>query len=153
MLKPVVPNGVVPLDETDRKILDLLQRDARLTNAAIGEQVGLTASSVFERVKKLERRGVVRGYTARLNHAALGQKLTAFVRLSAAYDGLHDSGMQAIADEPEVVDAHTVAGEDCLIVKVKVRDTDHLHDFLLRAKSHVTLLRAVTMISMAALKE
>lgn len=153
MMKSVYTNGVVPLDETDRKILELLQRDARMTNAAIGEQVGLTASSVFERVKKLERRGVVHGYTVRLNHAALGEKITAFVRLSAAYDEKHDSGMYAIANEPEVVDAHTVAGEDCLIVKVKVRDTDHLHDFLLRAKGHVTLLRAVTMISMATLKE
>ncbi|HRE25416.1 MAG TPA: Lrp/AsnC family transcriptional regulator [Anaerolineales bacterium] len=149
MNKALTANGVVPLDETDHKILALLKQDARLTNAAIGEQVGLTASSVFERVKKL----VVHGYTARINHAALGQKLTAFVRLSAAYDEIHDRGMQAIADEPEVVDAHTVAGEDCLIVKVKVRDTDHLHDFLMRAKGHVTLLRAVTMISMAALKE
>jgi len=153
MTKALSANGVVSLDETDHRILTLLKQDARLTNAAIGEEVGLTASSVFERVKKLERRGVVHGYTVRINHAALGQKLTAFVRLSAAYDEIHDCGMRAIADEPEVIDAHTVAGEDCLIVKVKVRDTDHLHDFLMRAKGHVTLLRAVTMISMATLKE
>jgi len=67
------------LDDIDRKILGLLQRDARMTNAAIAAEVGLTAPSVFERIRKLEQRGVIRGYTVTLDPAALGKVLTAFI--------------------------------------------------------------------------
>ena len=66
-----------PVDEIDRKIVDLLRQDARLTNAALGAQVGLSAPSVFERIRKLEKRGVLKGYTVRVDEAALGKSLTA----------------------------------------------------------------------------
>ena len=62
------------LDDIDRQILDLLQRDARMTNAAIAAEVGLTAPSVFERVRKLEQRGVIRGYTINIDPAALARR-------------------------------------------------------------------------------
>ena len=69
------------LDPIDLKILALLEKDARLSNQAIGEAVGLTSSSVFERVKKLEKKGVIRGYTAMIDPAAVGRPITAFIRL------------------------------------------------------------------------
>jgi len=141
------------LDETDRQILELLQKDARQTNAAIGEQVGLSAPSVFERVKKLEQRGVIEGYTVRVNPTALGRPLTAFIRLTLAFDEKHDSGLRAIAQDPEVLEAYDIAGEDCLIVKTRVAGPEQLHAVLSRIRSKVTVTRSVTMIVMSTLKE
>ena len=141
------------IDRTDRKILELLQRDAHLTNAAIAAQVGLTAPSVFERIRKLELRGVIRGYTARVDPTALGKTLTAFIRLTLAYDERHDAGMQAIADDPDVLEAYSVAGEDCFIVKTVVSNSGELQALVNRIRGKVTVLRSVTMIALTAFKE
>lgn len=141
------------LDETDRQILELLQQDARQTNAAIGEQVGLSAPSVFERVKKLEQKGVIQGYTARVNPAALGRPLTAFIRLTLGFDEKHDEGLRSIAQDPEVLEAYDIAGEDCLIIKTRVAGPEQLHALLSRTRSKVTVQRSVTMIVMSTLKE
>jgi Lrp/AsnC family leucine-responsive transcriptional regulator len=142
-----------PLDDIDRKILDLLQRDARLTNAAIGAAVGLTAPSVFERIRKLEARGVIRGYTAQVDPAALGKSLTAFIRLTAGYDEKHDPGMLAISRDPDVLEIYNVAGEDCFLIKTVVASPDQLQALINRIRTQITVLRSVTMIVMTALKE
>jgi len=141
------------LDETDRTILHLLQRDARMTNAAIAAEVGLTAPSVFERVRKLEQRGVIRGYRASVDPAALGKKLTAFIRLTLAYDDKHRAGLQAIQREPDVLEAYSVAGEDCLLVKTVVSDPAELEALIDRIRRQVTVLRSVTMIALTTIKE
>ncbi|MGQ0601260.1 MAG: Lrp/AsnC family transcriptional regulator, partial [Anaerolineales bacterium] len=99
------------LDDTDRKILELLQQNAHLTNAAIGDAVGLTAPSVFERIRKLEQRGVILGYKAQVDATAIGRPLTAFIRLTLAYDDKHDQGFQAISADPDVLEAYELAGE------------------------------------------
>ena len=70
------------IDEIDKQILMLLQVDGRLSNAAIAEAVGLTASSVYERVKKLENKGIITGYVAVVDAEALGKTITAFIRLT-----------------------------------------------------------------------
>jgi Lrp/AsnC family leucine-responsive transcriptional regulator len=142
-----------PLDDTDRKILDLLQRDARMTNAAIAAEVGLTAPSVFERIRKLEQRGVIRGYTILVDPAALDRNLTAFIRLTVAYDEKHDRGIEAISREPDVLECYSVAGEDCFIIKTKVGSPGALEALNHRIRSQVTVLRSVTMIALSALKE
>ncbi len=141
------------LDDTDRKILDLLQRDARMTNAAIAAEVGLTAPSVFERVRKLEQHGVITGYTAQVDPAALGRTLTAFIRLTAAYDERHDSGVREIARDPDVLEVYSVAGEDCFLVKTRVSDPHELQELINRIRQQITVLRSTTMIVMDAVKE
>ena len=141
------------LDDTDRKILSLLQRDARMTNAAIATEVGLTAPSVFERIRKLEQRGVIGGYTIHVDPAALGKTLTAFIRLTAAFDARYDSGVKAISHDPEVLELYSVAGEDCFIIKTKVGNPTELEALIHRIREHVTVQRSVTMIALSALKE
>jgi Lrp/AsnC family leucine-responsive transcriptional regulator len=141
------------LDEIDRKILDLLQRDARMTNAAIAAQVGLSAPSVFERIRKLEQRGVIRGYKAILDAAALGRPLTAFTRLTIAYDDRCAAGMEAISRDPDVLECYCVAGEDCLIVKTKVASPADLDSLLKRIRGQITVQRSVTMIALTVIKE
>jgi Lrp/AsnC family leucine-responsive transcriptional regulator len=141
------------LDDTDRKILSLLQRDARMTNAAIAAEVSLTAPSVFERIRKLEQRGVIRAYTVNVDPAALGRTLTAFIRLTVAYDDKHDPGLRAISRDPDVLECYSVAGEDCFIIKTKVADPGQLEALINRIRGHVTILRSVTMIALSAFKE
>lgn len=141
------------LDDTDRRIITLLQRDARMTNAALAAEVNLTAPSVFERVRKLEQRGVITGYTIRVDPAAVGKPFTAFIRLTVGYDEKHDPGMQIISEDPDVLECYSVAGEDCFILKTRVGSPDELKALINRIRSHITVLRSVTMIALSALKE
>jgi Lrp/AsnC family transcriptional regulator, leucine-responsive regulatory protein len=141
------------LDDIDRQILDLLQREARMTNAAIAAKVGLTAPSVFERVRKLEQRGVIQSYTINIDPAALGKPMTAFIRLTAAFDERYDAGVKAIGEDPDVLECYNVAGEDCLILKIKCGSPSDLESLLSRIRSRLTVQRSVTMIALRALKE
>ena len=141
------------LDDIDRQILDLLQREARMTNAAIATEVGLTAPSVFERVRKLEQRGVIQGYTINIDPAALGKPMTAFIRLTAAYDDRYSAGVKAISEDPDVLECYNVAGEDCLVLKTKCGSPSDLEGLLGRIRSRITVQRSVTMIALRTLKE
>jgi Lrp/AsnC family transcriptional regulator, leucine-responsive regulatory protein len=128
------------LDATDRTILELLQANARISNADIARQLDMAPSAILDRIRKLEQRGVVQGYTARIDPAAVGLGLTAFIlvrteeRVGAGTIG------QALARIPEVLEVHHVAGEDCYLVKVRVRDTEGLSRLL---RERVGRLRAV----------
>jgi Lrp/AsnC family leucine-responsive transcriptional regulator len=141
------------LDDTDRKILDLLQRDARMTNAAIAAEVGLTAPSVFERVRKLEQRGVIRGYTIQVDPAALDKIMTAFIRLTVTYDEKYSTGIQALRADPDVLECYHVAGEDCLLIKTRVASPAELEALIRRIRGHISVQRSVTMIALSAIKE
>jgi Lrp/AsnC family leucine-responsive transcriptional regulator len=141
------------LDDIDRTILDLLQRDARMTNAAIAAEVGLTAPSVFERVRKLEQRGVIRGYTIQVDPAALGKILTAFIRLTVTYDERYAAGIQALRADPDVLECYHVAGEDCLLIKTRTANPAELEALIRRIRSHISVQRSVTMIALSAIKE
>lgn len=141
------------LDEIDRKIIDLLQEDGRMTHAALGKAVGLTAPSVFERVRKLEQRGVIRGYAAMIDGASVGRPLTAFIRIMAAADERYDAGVEALRNDPEILEFFHVAGEDCFLLKTKVHDPGDLEEILRRIRSVITVQRSVTMIAIATVKE
>jgi Lrp/AsnC family leucine-responsive transcriptional regulator len=140
-------------DAIDRQILDLLQADARQTNAQIADQVGLTAPSVFERIRKLEQRGVIRGFTVRVDPAALGKTLTAFIRLTVAYDEKHAAGKLALRDDPDILECYSVAGEDCFILKTRVDSAEALEALINRIRARITVQRSVTMIALSAIKE
>ena len=124
-----------------------------MTNAAIAAEVGLTAPSVFERIRKLEQRGVIRGYTVDVDPAALGRTLTAFIRLTVAYDEKYASGIRAVSGDPDVLECYSVAGEDCFVIKTKVGDPGELEALINRIRSQVTVQRSVTMIVLSAVKE
>lgn len=114
------------LDDIDRAILEFLQEDARIANAEIARRVDLAPSAVFQRIRKLEERGVIRGYHARLDPRALGHGLMAFVMLRTG-EGAHGPTVRRrLADLPEVFEVHRVVGEDCFFIKVRVEDTEAL---------------------------
>ena len=118
------------LDAIDLQILDLLQDNARIPQAEIARIVGLAPSAVLERLRKLEGRGVIRGYAAHLDPKALDQRLLAFVALRTTDRPGEARVAQALAAIPEVLEIHHVAGDDCLLLKVRARDPEHLSQIL-----------------------
>jgi Lrp/AsnC family leucine-responsive transcriptional regulator len=122
------------IDDVDRKILATLQEDARTSNADLARQLGMAPSAVLERVRKLEARGVVRAYEARLDPSALGLGLLAFIFVrSEEKPGANQSAVaSALADIPEVQEVHHVAGEDCYLLKVRTENAEALGQLLRR---------------------
>ena len=118
------------IDQTSLVILETLQSDARISNAEIGRRVGLAPSAVFERIKKLEERGAVRGYNANIDPAAVDLGLLAFVLVRADERGGAPRTEADLVAIPEVQEVHHVAGEDCFMLKVRARDTAALNDLL-----------------------
>jgi Lrp/AsnC family transcriptional regulator, leucine-responsive regulatory protein len=118
------------MDAIDRKILNILQSDARTSNAELARQVGLAPSAVLERVRKLEEREVIRGYQARIDPTALELGLLAFVYVRTDERIGSPIAERGLAELPEVQEVHHIAGEDCFLVKVRVASTDALQKLL-----------------------
>lgn len=118
------------LDAIDLQILDLLQANARIPQAEIARIVGLAPSAVLERLRKLESRGVIRAYAAQLDPKALDQRLLAFIALRTTDRPGEARVAQALLTVPEVLEIHHVAGDDCLLLKVRARDPEHLSQIL-----------------------
>lgn len=114
------------IDDTDRRILELLQENARIPNAEIARQVGMAPSAVLERVRKLEEHGFVRGYAAQLDPDRLGHGLLAYVFVRGDEPPGEERLGEELAGLPGVQEVHHVAGEDCFLVKVRARDTASL---------------------------
>ena len=118
------------LDAVDRSIVALLQENARIPQAEIARAVGLAPSAVLERVRKLESRGVVRDYVAILDPRALDQRLLAFVAVRTTDRPGEVRVSDTLKTIPEVLEAHQVAGDDCLLLKIRARDPEHLSRIL-----------------------
>lgn len=142
------------LDEIDHNILRILQEKARIPNVEVARQVGMAPSAVLERIRKLERQGMIDGYEVRLNPERFGRRLVAFVTVTTAgpeAEPVTGNRLAAIADVQEV---HFVAGQDSYLIKVRCADTRAL-DRLLREK--IATLDGVvatrTAIALTTLKE
>lgn len=133
---PLRPSAV-GLDSIDRKILGLLREDGRMSHAAIAKAVGLSGPAVHERVRKLEQRGVIAGYTAVLDPIALDRSHTAFVMvtLSEGNEFAADDPIVArICEEPDVLEFHRIAGQDCYLIKVRTATNKDLEQLLRRIR-------------------
>jgi len=142
------------IDAIDGRILTILQENARTSNAEIARQVDLAPSAVFERIRKLEERGVIEGYSARVNAKAVGLPLLAFVFVRDEERPGEEITSKLIADIPEVLEVHHVAGEDCLLVKVRTTDTDALGRLLKEKLGRIrTIVNTRTTIVLGTVKE
>lgn len=170
------------IDEIDRRIVNLLQEDARLSNAAIAEKVGLTSSSVYDRVKKLERKGVIKGYVAIVNPEMLNKPITAFIRISVgsgdnvlepkrnvtmrgfrrrrrllpksdSHVEFKQSVTAACQAEPDVLECHGVAGEDSYMLKVRTTTPYELEQLIERIRRSAHVTRSITSIVLSTYKE
>jgi Lrp/AsnC family leucine-responsive transcriptional regulator len=142
------------IDPTDRAILQILQTNARTSNAEIARRLGMAPSAVLERIRKLEGRGIVAGYAAQLKPGALGFGLAAFIFVRAEEPvgaGLVGEQLAAI---PEVLEVHHIAGEDCYLVKIRVADTEAIGRLLRDAIGAIPHVRSTrTTIVLSTVKE
>lgn len=134
------------LDDLDVRLLEALQQNARSTYAELGGLVGLKAPAVHERVKRLESRGYVRGYAARLDARRLGLELIAFIACYTTPDANYDAFTTAVAALPEVCEIHSVAAEESFIIKAVTRSTAHLDELLGRLKRAPGIARTKTTV-------
>lgn len=142
------------IDEIDAIILDLLQENARISQADVARVVGLAPSAVLERIRKLESRGVIKGYAALVDPRALEQSMLAFISVRSEEAPGDDSVSQALSQCPEVLELHHVAGEDCYLLKVRARDAEHIGHLLRHRFGRIPGVRSTrTTIVLETVKE
>ena len=123
------------MEKLDRRILALLARDGRMSYTDIGKETGLSTSAAQQRVRRLEQRGVIKGYTAILDSAELGLMVTAFVAIKPFDPGQPDDAPERLHDIPEIISCYSVAGEASYLLKVQVPSMAHLESLLARIRS------------------
>ncbi|MGE3261675.1 MAG: Lrp/AsnC family transcriptional regulator [Bacteriovoracia bacterium] len=133
------------VDEIDRKILNLLKKDSRLQFAEIGRQVHLSAPAVFSRVKKLEAKGVIRKFSIEMNPETLEASMCAFIRIVLKGVATADA-VATLEKYKEIEEAHHVAGEDCLVLKVRTQGALQLNQLLETIKRQKGVERTVTSV-------
>lgn len=120
------------LDKMDNSILLALQEDARQSTTALAQQVGAPRATVHERLKRLQRKGIIRGYNVRLNYQALGLPLTGFilVTFTPSLELSQKEAGRAMARIPGVVEVHTITGEYDFMIKVRGRSMDDIGNLI-----------------------
>lgn len=118
-----------PLDATDARILVVLAVDGRIPMSELARRIGLSAPSAAERVRRLEEAGVIEGYEARINPAAVGFGLSAYLRIRPVPGQLART-TELVADIPQIVECDRVTGEDCLVARVHVRSVAELEEVI-----------------------
>ena len=142
------------LDQIDLKILSYLQPDASIANAALAKKVGMAPSAVLERVKKLEKKGIIEGYTIRIKPDALNLKLLAFIFVKSSEGPGNLSVAKQLVKLPEVLELHNIAGEDCYLVKIRTQDPQTLVQLMRDKFSKIAgILSTKTTIVLETLKE
>jgi Lrp/AsnC family leucine-responsive transcriptional regulator len=143
------------IDEIDFELLALLQRDARLSKAALGEKVGLTGPAVYARLQHLEQEGIIRQYTVLLEPKAVNQNLVAFIRVLNNSVALKDEDafISYVQKEPRVLECHDVDGEDSYVVKVRTHSLEDLRLLVNELRALPNVSRTVTSIAMVTIKE
>jgi Lrp/AsnC family leucine-responsive transcriptional regulator len=119
---------MIDLDDINIELLDLLQEDGRMSYRELGEQVGLSAPAVTERVRRLEQLGVIKGYRAVVDYEALGYPLLCVIRLNSPRGA---SGVDDVVEKiPEVIESNRVTGSESHVIRARARSTGHLEDLL-----------------------
>jgi Lrp/AsnC family leucine-responsive transcriptional regulator len=132
------------IDPMDARIMDILQRDGRRSYAEIGAEVGMSGPSAHERVKKLEARGILRGYAAQVDPAAVGLGVLAFMWVTQAPGSIADDITDAFAQIPEVEACHRIAGEGDYLLKIRASDTADLERIVRRVQTTRHVYRTET---------
>lgn len=138
------------LDAIDREILRILAGDGRAAAARLAEQIGISRPAISERMEKLERNGVIRGTTVIVDPAALGKNVTAFVsaRQSGSFDAKGARAFRDLLRSEDILEVHSVAGEDCYFMKVRTESISSLNELISKLTSSPLHLSTRTTIVM-----
>ena len=142
------------MDQTDKKILTLLQENSRISNSEIARQIGMVPSGVLERIRKLEENGYIKNYTASVNPDKINLGLLAFVFVRTDDIAGEWSTAEDLAKMDEIMELHHVAGEDCYLLKVRMASNKALADFMREKLSKVKNIKSTrTVIVLDTVKE
>jgi Lrp/AsnC family leucine-responsive transcriptional regulator len=134
------------VEATDRKILELLAGDGRMSFTDLGKATGLSTSAVHQRVKRLETRGLIKGYGATIDHDQLGLPLTAFISIRPIDPSQPDDSPERLQCISEIESCWSVAGEESYILKIRVPTPAHLEDLLARIRSAANVATRTTIV-------
>lgn len=135
-----------PLGDIDARILRLLASDGRMSYADLARETGLSTSAVHQRVRRLEQRGVIRGYRAVIDQRAVGLPLTALIDLTPLDPSAPDDIPQRVEDFPEIEACWSVAGAASYVVKVRVAEPEDLEDLLARIRAAAGVSTRTTIV-------
>lgn len=141
------------LDQIDFQILNLLQENGRIKRNVLAEKVGLSLPSLSERMKKLEDRGLIEGYYAKLNRKGFGYDILAFVSVIMDSSKNYETLTQNADKHPNILECHSVLGEGSHILKVTVRNTTELEKLLATIQSWPGVRRTITHFVLSTTKE
>jgi Lrp/AsnC family leucine-responsive transcriptional regulator len=141
------------LDEIDLKLLALLQEDGRMSQHDLAEAVGLSSPATGERLRKLEERGVIRGFTAILDPKLLGRDVTAFIAVGIDGSKFYPDFVERAREHPEILECHAVTGQGSHLIKIRTRDTSTLERLLAEIQSWPGVHWTTTSIVLSSLKE
>lgn len=142
------------LDEIDLKILRMMQENARINNAELAREVGMAPSAVLERVKKLEQKEVLISYHAKLNPMAIGQKMLSFIFIKVDEIIGDEHTGKLLAQIPEVLEVHDIAGDDGYLIKVRTQDALALVHLMRHSLSKIEgVISTRTIIVLQTVKE
>ncbi len=142
------------MDETDFKILKILQEKARIPNVEVARKIGMAPSAILERIKKLEAKGIIDGYEVRLNPGRFHRTMIAFVYITVDNPScIHMIG-EEIAQFDEIQEVHYLSGIDCLMVKLRVSDGKNLEEILSTKIASIKAVKSTkTCIVLSSFKE
>jgi Lrp/AsnC family leucine-responsive transcriptional regulator len=134
------------VEELDRRIVSLLTQDGRMSYTDLGRETGLSTSAVHQRVRRLEERGVIRGYTAIVDQEAVGLPLTAFISVKPIDPSAPDDAPERLAGIPEIEACYSVAGDENYILKVRVGTPGGLERLLAEIRSRANVSTRTTIV-------
>ncbi|MBD8869538.1 Lrp/AsnC family transcriptional regulator [Nocardioides donggukensis] len=134
------------MEDTDRLILTLLGADGRMSYTDLGKAAGLSTSAVHQRVKRLEARGLIKGYGATVDHAQIGLPLTAFISIRPIDASAPDDSPERLAGIVEIESCWSVAGDESYILKVRVSTPTDLEDLLARIRAAANVSTRTTIV-------
>ncbi len=142
------------INEIDAKILNILQDNGRTSNAEIARRIKMAPSAVLERIRRLEKRKIIKKYTVQINSTEVGKNLLAFILVKANGPIVDQRTAKELAKIAEVQEVHIVAGEDCYLVKVRVENPESLTQLLRTKFASITSIRSTsTTIVLETVKE
>lgn len=118
------------MDKTNIKILRILQKKARIPNVEVSRMIDLAPSAVLERIRKMEKQGIIDGYEVRLNPKRFGRSQVSFMHIQVLPKGDYHQIAQELSEYPEIQEVHYIAGEDSFLIKIRTADTDELNTLL-----------------------
>jgi Lrp/AsnC family leucine-responsive transcriptional regulator len=143
----------ISMDETDLKLLTLIQPNSFLTNNELAKKIGMAPSAILERIKKLEQKGIIEGYTTKIKPEALELNLLAYIFIKTNEGPGNASVAKQLTKLPEVLELHHRAGEDCYLVKVRAKDPLSLIHLMREKFKNRNILSTKTTIVLETLKE